>query len=51
MVVSNTTTGLPHGAVAFEPPTEAQLPDAIAPVDAACVLQISQYVPGQHECL
>ena len=30
---------LPDGAVALEPPSKAQLPDAVAPPDAACVLQ------------
>ena len=36
---------LPDGAVALEPPSEAQLPDAVTPPDAACVLQPCQDVP------
>ena len=30
-------------------PAEAQLPDAVALLDAACMLQVGQYVPGQHD--
>ena len=37
---------LPDGAVALEPPSKAQLPDAVALVDAAGVLQPCQYVPA-----
>ena len=37
---------LPDGAVALEPPAKAQLPDAVAPLDAACVLQPCQNVPA-----
>ena len=37
---------LPDGAVALEPPPKAQLPDAVAPPDAACVLQPCQNVPA-----
>ena len=51
MMVSDAAACLPHGAVALESSAEAQLPNAVALVDAAGVLQISQYVPGQHECL
>ena len=51
MMVLNAAACLPDGAVALEAPSKAQLPDAVALVDAACVLQISQYVPGRHKCL
>ena len=37
---------LPDGAVALEAPSKAQLPDAVAPPDAACVLQPRQNVPA-----
>ena len=50
-MVSNAAACLPDGAIALEAPTEAQLPDAIALVDVACVLQIGQDVPAQHVCL
>ena len=36
---------LPDGAVALEAPSKAQLPDAVAPPDAACVLQPCQNAP------
>ena len=51
MMVLNAAACPPDGAVALEPPAKAQLPDAIALGDAACVLQIGQYVPYQHACL
>ena len=50
-MVLNAAACLPDGAVALEAPAKAQLPDAVALVDAAGVLQISQYIPGQHEPL
>ena len=37
---------LPDGAVALEPPSKAQLPDAVTPPDAASVLQSCQNVPA-----
>ena len=40
---------LPDGAVALEPPSKAQLPDAVAPLDAACVLQSCQNIPASKQ--
>ena len=37
---------LPDGTVALEPPSKAQLPDAVPPPDAARVLQSCQDVPA-----
>ena len=51
MMVLNAAASLPDGAVALKSPAKAQLPNAVALVDAAGVLQISPYVPGQHACL
>ena len=51
VMVSNAAACLPHSAVALKAPTKAQLPDAVALLYAACMLQIGQYVPGQHGCL